>query len=759
MKKAKYVTLAAALVLGSAPAIASVVPMTTPVHADAVSDLIQNNVANNFKTAGSVITENSTNYSKFANTAKTLYDLGNSSDLAKIGSSADTNASAHAAIGTAQTELMKELYKDKNAVITSASEPKSMFTWQGYSNRISNVKTVVNGKNSDNGERLLLTELTNNGSFDISFDVTLSTGATFQTPTLRIQKTNYALDLSQVGNIHVLPGDPYIIQGKNGATQPGITVTNDEGTVVKNVLALPAGASLQDYLNKLSNNSLDADTYFSDLTNANAIHTYNAFKDVTSPIGGSDDLDTLYSKFGEYNDAVDIYVKSDDTGTVSDYTLLQSNVGRKTFVDVPTKYLPQLNMTEGNDVNTYKSGDTLPTMQIQAGTPSDEAKQGILNNFLGTTGTTENPGVTAATLKLFNANPSKVSVAWASTTAYPTEADARSILDAVDLSKDDINIDYSNVDFSKAGTYNVPVTIKALTSGKVQFNTLSDSNDTIATKEELTEQLQQIYDNGAVSTFTVPVVVTDPGAPVITFTQNGQNMTINKGESFSPFTNLKVYPWSGNNSWTNQSNSDVNISVSGSVDTNVAGVYNLIYTATNSAGRVTKLTRTITVLDNGTSVESPEYSTLDTVGTVDYVPGYGIRVYTEPNNKDESAGTEQYLPHGTAWKVLGKAVYDDGTTFYQVGAHQWVRAYLNFDGGVSNETTVEMNGVATIEYVPGYGINLWGDSALQNFSGTRLQHGTAWKVFAKTTHADGTVAYNVGRNQWIDGRYVQYTSN
>lgn|GEM_PF-4678214 len=78
-------------------------------------------------------------------------------------------------------------------------------------------------------------------------------------------------------------------------------------------------------------------------------------------------------------------------------------------------------------------------------------------------------------------------------------------------------------------------------------------------------------------------------------------------------------------------------------------------------------------------------------------------------------------------------------------------------GGQAQSQTVsaaEVGGVVSVNYVPGYGIALWNSPQdSHKFLGRYLQHGTAWKVIGKTV-VNGQTWYNLGGNQWIDGKYT-----
>ncbi|MCO6530464.1 MAG: hypothetical protein J6566_08595, partial [Lactobacillus sp.] len=63
---------------------------------------------------------------------------------------------------------------------------------------------------------------------------------------------------------------------------------------------------------------------------------------------------------------------------------------------------------------------------------------------------------------------------------------------------------------------------------------------------------------------------------------------------------------------------------------------------------------------------APIYGPANGWGQISYVPGYGVRVYQSP---DTNKPTNQYLKHGTKWKIFG---YQEG--YFQVGKNQWVPA-------------------------------------------------------------------------------------
>ncbi|MGX4763879.1 glycoside hydrolase family 73 protein [Holzapfeliella sp. JNUCC 72] len=54
------------------------------------------------------------------------------------------------------------------------------------------------------------------------------------------------------------------------------------------------------------------------------------------------------------------------------------------------------------------------------------------------------------------------------------------------------------------------------------------------------------------------------------------------------------------------------------------------------------------------------------IAKINYIPGYSIRVWDQ-NQKP----TDNFLKHGTEWRILGEAHSDD-KTYYQVGLNQWI---------------------------------------------------------------------------------------
>ncbi len=59
-----------------------------------------------------------------------------------------------------------------------------------------------------------------------------------------------------------------------------------------------------------------------------------------------------------------------------------------------------------------------------------------------------------------------------------------------------------------------------------------------------------------------------------------------------------------------------------------------------------------------------------------------------------------------------------------------------------------------INYVPGYGINIWNNFQNKRFTGSRAQHGTTWNVLATQTDRRGRTWYEIGAGRWIMAKYT-----
>ena len=59
-----------------------------------------------------------------------------------------------------------------------------------------------------------------------------------------------------------------------------------------------------------------------------------------------------------------------------------------------------------------------------------------------------------------------------------------------------------------------------------------------------------------------------------------------------------------------------------------------------------------------------------------------------------------------------------------------------------------------INYVPGYGINIWDNFDHGHFTGSRAAHGTTYQVLDTQVDKKGRTWYSIGENQWILAKYT-----
>lgn len=142
------------------------------------------------------------------------------------------------------------------------------------------------------------------------------------------------------------------------------------------------------------------------------------------------------------------------------------------------------------------------------------------------------------------------------------------------------------------------------------------------------------------------------------------------------------------------------------------------------------------------------------VGTVNYVPGFSINLYEGDLAKKQFNGRK--LKHGSQWRVVGYALDATGTKYYNLGGQQWVPAQYISDKPLP-KPVAKVGGTATVTYVPGYKIAVWGKPNAQ-LTSQRLVHGSRWRVIGKQM-VGNTPWYQLGQNQWVSGDYVIVTGS
>ncbi|MGX4644618.1 immunoglobulin-like domain-containing protein [Holzapfeliella sp. JNUCC 80] len=273
--------------------------------------------------------------------------------------------------------------------------------------------------------------------------------------------------------------------------------------------------------------------------------------------------------------------------------------------------------------------------------------------------------------------------------------------------------------------------------------------------------------NNKPATVTVPVnfsadnSTTDESSPVFTGVSSA---TVIQGQNFNAYDNVKAYD---NGS---KSGSDASATykapqimsgywtVQNSVNTNVPGEYNVVYSVVNSQGKTTSVTRKVTVLPvNGLGKDQ----------VVNFVPGYGVMVWSATDNAVNA--TSDFVQHGTTVKTFDTKTVDgvSYTRINKANSNQWVQSKY-FDANANNapqtnnntNTNTDSNqetpfeSTLTINYVPGYRVFLRDGQA--NMQQQSVAHGESFKVWAKKTVGNHTY-YRIGTDaQWIEDTYAQF---
>lgn len=118
----------------------------------------------------------------------------------------------------------------------------------------------------------------------------------------------------------------------------------------------------------------------------------------------------------------------------------------------------------------------------------------------------------------------------------------------------------------------------------------------------------------------------------------------------------------------------------------------------------------------------------------------------------------KYVYNNQRYKVFAKATIGN-RTMYRLGTDsQWIpEDYTDFTGKSASVSANSSSITAVrINYVPGYGINVWDNPITPHWTGKRLSHNTSWRVFGQAIGHDGAVWYNLGGAQWIPSYYTNH---
>lgn len=137
---------------------------------------------------------------------------------------------------------------------------------------------------------------------------------------------------------------------------------------------------------------------------------------------------------------------------------------------------------------------------------------------------------------------------------------------------------------------------------------------------------------------------------------------------------------------------------------------------------------------------------------IKYRPNGSVNIWNGYGKSAVFAGKR--VKNGTKLPVYEVAI-QDGKTWYNLGNNQWIDGQYVASypvKQVSTQGAVKRHGIIRIRYNHG-GVNLWTEPGDHDFTGRRLRNGSRWKYFS-TISINGRVYYNLGGNQWVDGKYA-----
>ncbi|HIY91620.1 hypothetical protein [Companilactobacillus sp. HBUAS56275] len=137
-------------------------------------------------------------------------------------------------------------------------------------------------------------------------------------------------------------------------------------------------------------------------------------------------------------------------------------------------------------------------------------------------------------------------------------------------------------------------------------------------------------------------------------------------------------------------------------------------------------------------------TTTSTSGTIYVTNASGASLYAQ--TQDGVARIASALGSKTAWRI-DKTMNFNGAIYYEVGSNEWVSA-----SDISTEAPAVSLDKDMYINVAG-GVNLY-DAPNGNFTGNVASGHTMVHVYASKTDATGNTWYDVGRSQWINGKYM-----
>ncbi len=269
------------------------------------------------------------------------------------------------------------------------------------------------------------------------------------------------------------------------------------------------------------------------------------------------------------------------------------------------------------------------------------------------------------------------------------------------------------------------------------------------------------FSNGASATLNVVVpvhAVANTTDPVISVkSANASNFTSNNG-AYNYNNRLALGSSFDANTIASQFqaqvSSDQNATIpvtvaSNNVNTAVAGTYQVVLSATNPAGRTSRVTVNVRVGNEGQVSRK-----------VNYVKGYKVVLWNVNGNTVRNSG--RTVDADSTVTTDGNPVTVAGVSYYKIAnSNDYIQAQY-VDGSwkpatkpsTNSSNEEKVSGVATVVYNGRGGVKLLNGEG--KYQSQVVPNGSSWKVFARKT-INGKTYYRLGNdNQWIPAQYVNF---
>lgn len=144
----------------------------------------------------------------------------------------------------------------------------------------------------------------------------------------------------------------------------------------------------------------------------------------------------------------------------------------------------------------------------------------------------------------------------------------------------------------------------------------------------------------------------------------------------------------------------------------------------------------------------------DGVITVNFVGPGKVGIWNSPWSGRHMTG--KYMANGSSWNVSSKATDESGQTWYGLGGNQWVKAQYVALNKAKDYAYQKVRGIGTAKIDKGK-IALWNRPSFNGSIVRMINPKTRWQIYGEAS-GGSTTWYDLGRSQWIDGQYMDFSA-